>query len=273
VRALLSERGPDGRIAHHPYAKWVGAHWVVATLADLGYPPGDESLAPLFEQVYAWLLAPEHLRGMPTYDGRPRRHASMEANAVLAALRLGLADARTDELVRRLTAWQWPDGGWNCDKRRAAHQSSFAETLLPLRALALYARATGAPRAGEAAARAAEVFLTRRLFRRRRDGAVMDARFVVLHYPWYWRYDVLAGLVAMAEAGYVHDARCAEALDLLRAKRLPDGGWPAEACFYRRATRPVSGQSLVGWGGANATRANEWTTAHALVVLRAAGQL
>ena len=38
VAALLSERGRDGRIARHPYTKWTGAHWVLATLADLGYP-------------------------------------------------------------------------------------------------------------------------------------------------------------------------------------------------------------------------------------------
>jgi hypothetical protein len=44
---------------------------------------------------------------------------------------LGLCDDRTDELVSRLVTWQWPDGGWNCDKRSGALTSSFQETLLP----------------------------------------------------------------------------------------------------------------------------------------------
>ncbi len=35
VRTLLSERGPDGRIPFHPYAKFYGAHWVLAALAVL----------------------------------------------------------------------------------------------------------------------------------------------------------------------------------------------------------------------------------------------
>src|ERR1041385_6685334 len=52
VRRLLSERQADGQIPAHPYAKWNGAHWVLATLADLGYPAGDQSLVPLREQVY-----------------------------------------------------------------------------------------------------------------------------------------------------------------------------------------------------------------------------
>lgn len=51
VRTPLSERDPTGHIPHHPYSKWVGAHWVLASLADLSYPAGDESLMPLRELV------------------------------------------------------------------------------------------------------------------------------------------------------------------------------------------------------------------------------
>ncbi len=62
VEALLAERDADGRIPHHPYAKWFGAHWVLATLAELDYPSGDSTLVPLREQVYAWLLSPHRIR-------------------------------------------------------------------------------------------------------------------------------------------------------------------------------------------------------------------
>lgn len=34
VRQLLSERQANGQIPHHPYSKWNGAHWLLATLAD-----------------------------------------------------------------------------------------------------------------------------------------------------------------------------------------------------------------------------------------------
>jgi hypothetical protein len=47
VATLLSERGADGTIRAHPYrAKRYGAHWVLVTLAELGYPAGDEALIP-----------------------------------------------------------------------------------------------------------------------------------------------------------------------------------------------------------------------------------
>jgi hypothetical protein len=41
VRSLLSERDDQGKIPLHPYTKWRGAHWVLACLADLGYPPNE----------------------------------------------------------------------------------------------------------------------------------------------------------------------------------------------------------------------------------------
>ena len=76
VKLLLLERGKDGKIPVNPYKKWYGAHWVLASLADIGYPPGDESLIPLREQVYGWLLSREHERKIKTIEGRTRRCAS-----------------------------------------------------------------------------------------------------------------------------------------------------------------------------------------------------
>ena len=109
-------RNSDGQIPYHPYDKWFGAHWVLSILADLGYPEGDESLKPLLEQCYDWLLSKEHQKYILTINGRVRRCASQEGNCVYYSLALGLADERTEELAARLIKWQWEDGGWNCDK-------------------------------------------------------------------------------------------------------------------------------------------------------------
>ncbi|MDP2870929.1 MAG: hypothetical protein Q8P31_00060 [Bacillota bacterium] len=279
VRDLLSERGADGRLPRHAYAKWRGSHWVLATLADIGYPPGDRSLEPLREHVFDWLFSDGHWRGIRAIDGRVRRCASQEANAVYATLKLELADERTDTLAERLAGWQWPDGGWNCDKRPEAVNSSFMESLIPLRALALHARLTGSARSYEAAERAADIFLKRRMFRRQADGTVIQPSFALLHYPCYWHYDILFGLKVMAEAGFLGDERCSEALDLLESKRLLDGGFPAEGRYYRRVpphdARYLRGSGFepVDWGPTGRRRANEWVSADALAVLRAAGRV
>ena len=140
VKALLSERTPDGRLPYDPYAQWYGAHWVLVTLADIGYPSGDTSLLPLREQVLEHWLSPKHIEDLPVINGRIRVHASQEANALFSLLALGLADERADQLAQNLMRWQWPDGGWNCDRKPEATHSSFWESLIPLRALSLYGR-------------------------------------------------------------------------------------------------------------------------------------
>jgi hypothetical protein len=273
VQTLLSERDASGAIPYHPYAKWYGAHWVLAALADLGYPPGDTALFPLREQELGWLLGPSHQQQIRLIAGRVRRCASQEGNALYALLVLGLADSRTDELAERLCRWQWPDGGWNCDKRPAASHSSFMESLIPLRALALHARATGNRQSQQAAERAADIFLKRQLFKGQHDGRVIDYHFLRLQYPCYWHYDILFALKVLAEAGCVTDPRCQAALDLLEAKRLPDGGFPAEERYYRTTGKRAAGYSLVDWGGVSQQRMNPWVTVDALFVLRAAGRL
>lgn len=183
-----------------------------------------------------------------------------------------MADERTEELLSRLRKWQWPDGGWNCDKNPAADSSSFMETILPLRALALHARLVGNRKSRQAAGRAAEVFLTRRLFRRRLDGGVILHSFTRLHYPCYWHYDILHGLKVMAESGSIKDPRCRDALSRLEAKRLPDGGFPAEECYYRVSDKARTGRELVDWGGTSKKRMNEFVTVDALSVLKSAGR-
>jgi len=272
VQTLLAERDARGEIPRHPYAKWRGAHWVLNCLAEIGYPPGDRTLMPLLEQVYRWLLGSQHLRGIKTIAGRTRRCASQEGNAVYYALTLGLEDERTEILVKRLIQWQWPDGGWNCDKNPAAVNSSFHESLIPMRALALFGRRLGDSQALQAAERAAEIFLKRELFKRQKDGAVIHPDFVLLHYPYYWRYNILSALIAMGEMDMLSDPRCASGIELLQAKRLPEGGFPAEKKYYRVSTSAQSGASAVDWGPTSPHKMNEFVTVDALRALEAAGR-
>jgi hypothetical protein len=286
VKLLLSERARNGKIPIHPYSKWDGAHWVLAALADVVYPAGDRSLLPLRSQVYEWLLTKEHekyTRARPyshhppkslldAINKRPRIHGSMEGNVIWYLLTLGLFDERGEELADRLVRLQWPDGGWNCDGDPRALKSSFMETLLPLRALTLHAKVTRNQTSRRASERASEVFLKRQLFKRVKNGSVIDRTFVKLHYPCYWHYDLLFGLKVMVETGHIKDPRCNDALDLLESKRLPDGGYPAEAKYYR-VTKSRGGRSLVGWGSVNPKSLNEFVTVDALWVLKEAGRL
>lgn len=269
VTSLLENHDTTG----HAYRKWTGSHWLLSLLADLGCPPGDKSLRPLMEETFNCWLSKSHEKYIRQIDGRTRRCASQEANAAWSSLRLGFADDRTEELVMRLMKWQWADGGWNCDKRPEVTISSFMETLIPLRALSLYAKVSGDPKVQSAVERAADVFLKRHLYRRQADQSVMDPHFVLLCYPPYWHYNFLAGLVVMVEAGFISDPRCKDALYLLESRRLPDGGFPADET-YSRPTRPqLAGYMPVSWGGRSMKKMNPFVTVDALTVLRAAGRI
>ncbi len=264
-----------------PYRKWQGPHWTLYSLAEIGFPPGDERLLPLRRRVMDWLFSPAFLKPpstaiYPDQPERPRRCASMEGVAIWSQLELGIVDeARAPLLVDRLAAFQWPDGGWNCDKRPGAHTSSVQETLLPLRGLAAWHRATGDDRARRAANKATEFLLRRHLLWRMGDGALIEPEWGgpvdKIQYPIRF-YDLLSVLLVMTEMGLVRDRRCRLALDLLERKRLADGTFPVEWTNARRARRIETRGTYADWGPRHVRKGNPFVTVDALYVLKAAGR-
>jgi hypothetical protein len=287
-RALVAVRNrPGRRVPPGVYHKWLGAHWALATLADLEYPSEDPRVRPAVETTVRFWLREYYYRevevstrreaerlgsGVPRVNGRYRRCGSQQGNALFAATRLGWATESCDRLAERLLHWQWPDGGWNCDKDPDADTSSFMETLTPMAGLWEYGTAHRKPEAVGAARRASEVFLKRHLYRRVANGAVIRGEFLRWHYPLYYHYDVLGGLKVLARMGQVNDPRCSDALDLLEAKELGAGGWSSGGRYYDLPGEPArKGHDRVTWH-ASPRGMNEWITVDALAVLAAAGR-
>src|SRR4029450_2674836 len=56
VGILLAHRDKKGRLVsgRGVYDKWQGAHWILAALADLGYPEGDKGLVPVRGRGLGW---------------------------------------------------------------------------------------------------------------------------------------------------------------------------------------------------------------------------
>jgi hypothetical protein len=280
VRALLTDT-PD----RHPYSKWVGAHWRLASLMDLGVPVDlpavREPLEAGLDAILRWLTGAEErprARSALLIKGLNRHCASQEGNGLAVAVHLGRADdPRIHLLVESLLEWQWPDGGWNCDRHADAHHSSANETFAPLRGLAAFARRTSdrgaATSAREAADRTAEFFLRHRVAFSERSGEPMNPRVVALHYPPYWHYDVLVGLRALAESGHIGDPRTSDALDLLESRRRPDGGWVADDAWYGRPGAAARQPEVADWTAGPRGGPNEPLTLSALLVLEAAGRL
>ncbi len=167
------------------YTKWQGIHWILSCLADIGYPPKDYFLQLSIEHELNWLLSKEHWKKRPIINGRRRFCASQESNGLYSILSLGFADERCDVLAKRLLDYQWDDGGWNCDKKPEVENSSYHESIIPMRSLNLYAEQKNDQRAKNAVKKASELFLKRKLYRKLSDDSVIHPRWTLLHYPPY----------------------------------------------------------------------------------------
>ena len=154
--------------------------------------------------------------------------------------------------IERLLAWQWPDGGWNCDKRPEASHSSFNESWGAMRALAVFAAMhADAPLGRDARAgadRAAEFFLAHRVDRSHTTGELAHPNLDGMRWPPYWHYDRLVGLRMLHRRGAPR--RSAD-------RRRPRG--PAGRSATRRHV--ARGQALLEAAAARAPRpiSRRWT--------------
>ena len=166
--------------------------------------------------------------------------------------------ADVDGLVTGLLDDQLDDGGWNCEAENGSTVSSFDSTICVLEGLLEYELSGGAVPVTEARRRGEEYLLDRRLFRRKSTGEVPAERWLQFSWPPRWHYDVLRALDHFRRAGDAPDPRLAEAVQLVRDKRQPDGTWLLEN------THPGETQFELEGGDGHPSR---WNTLRALRVL------
>jgi hypothetical protein len=259
VVAALSE--DDGA---HPYAKWQGAFWRLISLVDLGVGPGHDGAVAAAHASLDWAANPRRLAEIHKrrIDGRVRRCASQDGQVLRCCIAVGLDDPRLDTLAESLVETQWPDGGWNCDRKPHVSHSSFNESWGPLLGLAAYG-------ADDAVSAGAEFFLRHRVICSHRTGELAHHSLPLLRFPAFWHYGLLPGLRTLEACAHLGDSRAADALDLLEAKRHADGGWSVEGKWWKRPGSKGSNVEAVDWGETE----NEVLTEQALGVLHAAGRL
>lgn len=263
---LLALQGADGR--------WGGATWnrgwdstmhALMLLRDLGLDPASDQArraVGLVRDRVIWPgFGPPGRAGNPFFEGEEEPCINGQVGA--AGAYFG-QDVRG--IVDRLLTEQLPDGGWNCEVANGATRSSFNTTICVLEAL-LAAEEAGDARPEVAAARlrGQDYLLDRRLFRRRSTGEVIaqdrkgGAVWTRFAFPTWWHYDLLRGLEYLRRAGVTPDARVAEAIDLVVARRDGEGRWPLDTRYPGRM--PVEIDQGEG-------RPSRWNTLRALRVLR-----
>ncbi|MFP4552968.1 MAG: hypothetical protein ACLFRT_03845 [Actinomycetota bacterium] len=98
------------------------------------------------------------------------------------------------------------------------------------------------------------------MFRSRSTGRIVDPRFTMFSFPYWWYYDVLRGLDYFRSTGLPADDRCAGAIDLVVDKRDEAGRWRLENVHmgptHFRMEGPEGAPSR--WNTLRAGRVLEW---------------
>ena len=125
------------------------------------------------------------------------------------------------------------EGGWNCEWVEGSTRSSFHSTLNSLKGLLYYEAATGGSDAQRVARRAGEEYLLERgLLRRLSTGELVAPWATRFAYPFRWFFSALNAAdyfrTAALHDGTPPDPRLADAIEVIRAARRPDGTWLQE---------------------------------------------
>jgi hypothetical protein len=204
---------------------WTATTWSLTTLREWGLDP--QALGDTAERLAVgcrW-----------EYDDLPYWGGEVDCCINAATLANGTwlgAD------VRALETWfaehQMADGGWNCAwEWDGSTVSSFPSTLSSLEGLRYRdehgpdgVHLTGLRRAGE------EYLLERRLMNRLSTGDQVGPWVTELGYPFRSFYNVLRALDHLRRSclldGRAPDPRAADAVELVRSRRSPDGSWTQE---------------------------------------------
>lgn len=240
--------------SQQPGQPWVATTWVLKDLREWGLDAttlGDT--ADRLDRNSRW-----DYDDLPYWGGEV--DVCINSYTLAAGAWLG---ADVSGLARWFVEHRLADGGWNCEAEEGdSVRSSFHSTLNAVRGMLAYERLTGDGSLREARHGGEEYLLQRRLLFRATTGEPVGdfvSRFV---YPNRHRYSALAALdhfrdVSLHE-GSPPDDRLAEAIELVRAQRSPDGTW--------HQTAPLAGRV---WFDVDAPEGepSRWLTLFALRVL------
>jgi hypothetical protein len=244
---------PASYTGGEPGQPWTATMHTLQTLQILGLDPASATAR------HAISLVAEHGRwehdGQRYFDGEVE--PCINGRTIETGAYFGVDVA---PLVDRVLGERLPDGGWNCEAENGSVRSSFDTTLAVLDGLAEFERAGGGSAAVRQARRSGEEYLLQRgLFRRKSTGEVISPEYLDFAWPYYWHYDVLHALDYFRRSGASPDARLAEAVEVVRSKRQPDGRWLLDRVHAGRVHFAFEG------GPGEPSR---WNTLRALRVLR-----
>jgi hypothetical protein len=209
--------GPEGQEGQ----PWTATTWTLNTLRDWGLDAQVlRGTAELLAANSRW-----EYENLPYWGGEV--DCCINAFTLCNGVWLG---ADVAALVGWFAQHRLADGGWNCEWVNGSVRSSFHSTLNTLKGLLYYETAMGGSHEIRALRHSGEEYLLERgLYRRLSTGDAVAPWVTKFSYPFRWFYNVLHAAdyfrAASLHDGTAPDPRMAEAIELIRAERAPDGTW------------------------------------------------
>lgn len=224
---LLKLQKADGHWGdgyYHP--KWTSTHYTLLILKNLGIV-SNVALHNICEKVLNEEKGKDG--GMSPTVHRIHSDCCITGMFLNVSAYFGVNQQLLNSLIDYLITMQLDDGGYNCrHPRYKVHHGSFHTTICVLEGLWEYQIQGYKYRLEEvvfARKRAEEFLLMHHLFLSDKDGRVIDQRFLSMHYPCHWHYDVLRALEYFAITQHPYDFRISEALTWLMSN-ANDGRYP-----------------------------------------------
>jgi hypothetical protein len=210
--------------------KWISTTYTMLLLRDFGLPATNRQA----RKACALLLDGGLQRdGGINYGWRGQSETCITGMALSILSYFEYDDERLDIIAGHLLEQQMADGGWNCRRPYGATHASVHTTISALEGLRLYELHRGRRMRAVRAAqhRGREFLLAHRLFRSHRSGKIIKPIFMRFSFPPRWHYDILRALDYFQAVNAPRDGRVAEAIEIVRNSRGPDGRWPLQNVY------------------------------------------
>jgi hypothetical protein len=228
---LLARQDLKGTWARGLYSpKWVSTTYTMLLLRDFGLAPANRQARKACALLLDGGLQKD---GGINYGWRGPSETCISGMVLSILSHFEYEDERVDTVAEHVLGQQMPDGGWNCRRHLGATHASVHTTISVLEGLRCYElqrrRQVRAVRAAQRRGR--EFLLAHRLFRSHRTGEVINPLFVRFAFPPRWHYDVLRALDYFQAVDAPRDSRLAEAIEIVRGRRVEDGRWRLQHAY------------------------------------------